>query len=123
MVNYQPVPIIDVPGFGDLSAVTACENLKIKSQNDTGLVSQNFYATKLKSRFSATFRLYILFWNFHRKTSKKVKLQQAKEQVYLKGFYEGVIKVGKYAGTQIQKCKEEIKADMVKVFLKKLKKN
>ena len=50
-----------------------------------------------------------------KKASKKVKLQQAKEQVYLKGFYEGVIKVGKYAGTQIQKCKEEIKADMVKV--------
>ena len=42
MVNYQPVPIIDVPGFGDLSAVTACENLKIKSQNDTGSVFQRF---------------------------------------------------------------------------------
>ena len=78
VMPYKPVPIIDVPGFGDLSAVTACENLKIKSQNDT------------------------------------VKLQQAKEQVYLKGFYEGVIKVGAYKGTQIQKCKEEIKADMVK---------
>ena len=73
VIPFNPVPIIDVPGFGDLSAVKACTDLKIKSQNDT------------------------------------VKLQQAKEQVYLKGFYEGVIKVGKYSGTQIQKCKEEIK--------------
>jgi len=28
------VPIIDVPEFGDLCAVTACEQLKIQSQND-----------------------------------------------------------------------------------------
>ena len=31
MVNYQPVSIINVPGFGGLGALTACENLKIKS--------------------------------------------------------------------------------------------
>jgi leucyl-tRNA synthetase len=77
VLPFEPVPIIDVPGFGDLSAVTACQNLKIKSQNDT------------------------------------VKLQEAKEQVYLKGFYEGVLKVGNFAGTQIQKCKDKIKEEMV----------
>lgn len=48
------VPIIDVPDYGTLSAVAACERLKIQSQND------------------------------------RDKLQEAKEQVYLKGFYEGV---------------------------------
>ena len=82
VMPYAPVPIIDVPGFGDLSAVTACQNLKIKSQNDT------------------------------------VKLQEAKEQVYLKGFYEGVLKVGTFAGTQIQKCKDQIKMEMVKEELR-----
>ena len=71
MVNYQPVPIIDVPGFGDLSAVTACENLKIKSQNDTGSVFPKFqeiYKThfrnfdiKWKLRFQTTLFVYILF--------------------------------------------------------------
>merc|ERR1711917_99005 len=70
VLPYAPVPIIDVPGFGDLSAVTACQNLKIKSQNDT------------------------------------VKLQEAKEQVYLKGFYEGVLKVGTFAGTQMQRSNQ-----------------
>jgi leucyl-tRNA synthetase len=48
------VPIINVPDFGTLSAVTACEKLKIQSQND------------------------------------RDKLQEAKELVYLKGFYDGV---------------------------------
>ena len=53
MIAVEPVPIIDVyyylskvilrlrqkaaqtPGFGDLSAVVACDKYKIKSQNDT----------------------------------------------------------------------------------------
>lgn len=51
---YIQVPIIDVPEFGNLCAVTVCEQMKIQSQND------------------------------------KDQLQEAKEKVYLKGFYEGV---------------------------------
>lgn len=53
-IFWTQVPIIDVPDYGTLSAVTVCERLKIQSQND------------------------------------RDKLQEAKEQVYLKGFYEGV---------------------------------
>lgn len=54
VLPYDPVPIIEVPEFGNLSAVTVYEKLKIQSQND------------------------------------KEKLTQAKEMVYLKGFYDGV---------------------------------
>ena len=31
---FEPVPIIDTPGFGNLPAKVACEKFKIKSQND-----------------------------------------------------------------------------------------
>lgn len=34
VLPYDPVPIIDVPGYGNLCAVKACDDLKIKSQND-----------------------------------------------------------------------------------------
>jgi len=34
VLPFDPVPIIDVPGFGNLSAPTVCEQLKINSQND-----------------------------------------------------------------------------------------
>lgn len=48
------VPIIEIPGYGTLSAPLLCDELKIQSQND------------------------------------REKLAEAKEKVYLKGFYEGV---------------------------------
>lgn len=32
--NYEPIPIIKTPNFGDLAAKTACEKLKIRSQKD-----------------------------------------------------------------------------------------
>lgn len=56
MLPFDPVPILEIPEFGNLSAVTAYEKLKIQSQND------------------------------------KEKLLEAKEMLYLKGFYDGVSK-------------------------------
>ncbi|KAI6647292.1 hypothetical protein LOD99_12289 [Oopsacas minuta] len=34
VIPYDPIPIINVPELGDLSAVTACDKFKVKSQND-----------------------------------------------------------------------------------------
>ncbi|KAG7250486.1 hypothetical protein CRUP_017822, partial [Coryphaenoides rupestris] len=53
VLPFEPIPIIDIPGFGSLSAPMVCDELKIQSQND------------------------------------REKLAEAKEKVYLKGFYEG----------------------------------
>ena len=34
VLPFEPIPIIEVPDFGNLSAVTACEQFKVRSQND-----------------------------------------------------------------------------------------
>lgn len=77
VLPYDPVPIIDVPEFGDLCAVTACEQLKVQSQND------------------------------------RDKLQEAKERVYLKGFYEGVMKIGDFKGEKVQDIKKKVQKIMI----------
>lgn len=34
VLPFAPIPIIDVPDYGDLSAIQACDEFKVKSQND-----------------------------------------------------------------------------------------
>ena len=38
--SFKPVPIINVPDFGDLSAIKACQQFKVKSQKDRQLLDQ-----------------------------------------------------------------------------------
>ncbi len=51
---FDLVPIIHVPEFGDLSAKTICENLKIRSQNDRALLdnAKDTIYTKGKPSFN-----------------------------------------------------------------------
>lgn len=77
VMPFEPVPIIDVPGYSNLSALTACEAHNVQSQND------------------------------------RDALALAKEEAYRKGFYEGVMLVGKYAGEKVAKAKDLIKEEMI----------
>ncbi|KAI5636626.1 tRNA synthetases class I (I, l, M and v) domain-containing protein [Phthorimaea operculella] len=77
VMPFKPVPILEIPEFGNLSAVYIYDKLKIQSQND------------------------------------KDKLVQAKELVYLKGFYDGVLLVGEYKGSKIQDVKKKIQTKAI----------
>jgi len=44
---------------------------------------------------------------------EKDKLASAKKEVYLKGFYSGVLKVGPYAGQKVSDIKPQIRQDLI----------
>lgn len=77
VLPFNPVAILKIPEYGNLSAVHVYEQLKIQSQND------------------------------------KDKLALAKEMVYLKGFYDGVLLVGEYMGKKIQDVKKLLQTKLV----------
>lgn len=77
VIPFEPIPVIDVPGLGNMCAVYLYDKLKIQSQND------------------------------------KEKLLEAKEQSYLKGFYEGVMCVGPFSGKKVQDVKKDVQKQLV----------
>lgn len=40
VMPYDVIPIIDIPGFGDVAAQVVCEQLKVQSQNDTAKLAE-----------------------------------------------------------------------------------
>ena len=48
VVPFDPIPIIDVPGFGSTAAVKACEDLGVSSQNDAKKLADAKAAVYLK---------------------------------------------------------------------------
>ncbi|OVA12729.1 Aminoacyl-tRNA synthetase [Macleaya cordata] len=79
VLPFEVVPVINIPEFGEKSAMKVCFDLKIKSQNE------------------------------------KEKLAEAKKLTYLKGFTEGTMLVGEYAGMRVQEAKPLIRSKLLKV--------
>ena len=55
VLPFEPVAIVNVPELGNLSAVTACERLKIQSQNDKEKLQEAKDLVYLKGIASDTF--------------------------------------------------------------------
>lgn len=77
VLPYEPIPVINIPEYGNLTAILICEKLKITSQND------------------------------------RFKLEEAKKEIYLKGFYTGVMVVGPYKGQKTSEVKKKIQNDLI----------
>lgn len=78
IMSYEPVSIIDVAEYSDMSAIKAYQDFKITTMND------------------------------------KQKLADAKAEVYLKGFYKGVMKVGEFKGEKVEQAKKLTKELLIK---------
>jgi leucyl-tRNA synthetase len=74
---FEVVPIIEIEGYGNTSAVTMCERLSIRSPKDADL------------------------------------LKKAKDEVYLKGYYEGVMIVGECKGMKVIDAKPIVRASLL----------
>ena len=48
VLPFEVIPIIDVPEYGNMSAVKVCEDMKIQSQNDTVKLAEAKGAVYLK---------------------------------------------------------------------------
>ncbi|VDK83810.1 unnamed protein product [Litomosoides sigmodontis] len=77
VLPYEPIPVLNIPEYGEMAAVYLYEKMKIESQND------------------------------------RDKLAEAKKEVYLKGFYDGIMVVGKYAGQKISEVKKKVQEELI----------
>lgn len=77
VMPFEPIPIIQLEPYGNLTAKTVYEQRNIQSQNDSE------------------------------------KLREAKEEIYKKSFYEGILLVGKYAQQKIYDAKRNVQNDLV----------
>lgn len=77
VMPFDVIPIINIPDYSTTSAVTASDELGVKSQND------------------------------------KEKLEQAKDICYTKGFHQGVMMKGEFAGETVAVAKDKVRDALI----------
>jgi leucyl-tRNA synthetase len=77
MVKFDPVHIINTPGYSETPAVELCDKYEIEHPKD------------------------------------KDKLTKAKDEIYTKGFYSGIMSIGDYKGMKVVDAKAKIKTDLI----------
>ena len=61
VLPFEPVPIVEVPELGNLSAVTACDRFKIQSQNDREKLQEAKELVYLKGTHCLTRKTLLCF--------------------------------------------------------------
>lgn len=72
-VPFPPIPIINIPEIGDLSAVTVCEEFKIQSQKDKDLLKKAKDKCYLKGFYEGKMLVGIAEGEVVEKAKPKVK--------------------------------------------------
>ncbi|XP_047126079.1 leucine--tRNA ligase, cytoplasmic isoform X1 [Hydra vulgaris] len=80
VLPYEPIPIIEVPDLGNLSAVVACDMFKVNSQNDTKQLADAKELTYKKGFYDGIMLV---------EEYKGQKVQDVKKLVQTKMFAEG----------------------------------
>ena len=76
VVSFSPIPIINIPEFGDLSALYACDKFKVNSQNDKDLLEKAKEMTYLKGFYEG---VHCLLYIYTRTIYNGINLLRRKE--------------------------------------------